>query len=178
MLMGNKVHFVITGGTIDSVWNGARDTVVVSEHSVLPEYFGELKRNLKFYESLEFSEVCMKDSRQINEEDRKAIVECVEKSDATKVIVTHGTYTMADTARYLKAHLKRKDQTIILTGSMVPIKGFDFSDGPFNLGYAFAQAQKLSPGIYLCMNGTVFNPEEVQKNVDEGRFYSVFHDRQ
>lgn len=176
--MESRIHFIMTGGTVDSVWNGARDTVVVSEHSVLPEYFGELRRNLKFYELFEFSEVCMKDSRQITEEDRKAIADCIEKSAATKVIIAHGTYTMPDTARYLKEHLKRKNQTIILTGSMVPIKGFDFSDGPFNLGYAFAQAQILSPGIYLCMNGRVFDPEEVHKNVDEGRFYSAFHDRQ
>lgn len=176
--MASDVHFIVTGGTIDSVWNGARDTVVVSEHSVLPEYFGELGRNLKFYEGFEFTEICMKDSRQITDEDRRAIAECIEKSAATKVIITHGTYTMADTARYLKTHLKRKDRTIILTGSMVPIKGFDFSDGPFNLGYALAQVQRLSPGIYLCMNATVFNPEEVQKNINEGRFYSAFHDRQ
>lgn len=177
-MASSKVHFIITGGTIDSVWNGVQDTVVVSEHSVLPEYFSEIGNNLKFYEEFEFSEVCMKDSRQINDEDRKKVLETIESSAATKIIITHGTYTMPDTSRYLEKNLKRHDQTIILTGSMVPIKGFDFSDGPFNLGYSFAQVQKLDPGVYVCMNARVFTPEEVAKNIQEGKFYSVFREEQ
>lgn len=174
----NLIHFIVTGGTVDSVWNGAQDTVVVSEHSILPEYFQELGRNLKFYEELKFTEICMKDSRAINEEDRKEVLKAIEESEANKIIITHGTYTMPDTARYLEENLKRKDQVIILTGSMVPIKGFDFSDGPFNLGYALAQVQKLPSGVYVCMNARVFTPEEVAKNIDEGKFYSVFREEQ
>lgn len=173
-----KIHVVITGGTIDSIWNGVQDTVVVSKHSVLPEYFAELRKNLKFYEKLTFTEVCMKDSRAITEEDRKNVLDTIEKSDATKIIITHGTYTMPDTARFLKDNLKRSNQTIVLTGSMVPIKGFDFSDGPFNLGYAIAQVQKLPAGVYVCMNARVFTPDEVAKNIAEGKFYSVFKDQQ
>lgn len=172
------IHIVMTGGTIDSVWNGAQDTVVVAEHSILPEYFGEIGRNLKFYEEFKFTEVCMKDSRQITDEDRKNVLKAIEESDTKKIIITHGTYTMPDTARYLKEKLKRKDQTIILTGSMVPVKGFDFSDGPFNLGYAVAQIQNLKPGVYVCMNARVFTPDEVAKNIAEGKFYSVFEDKQ
>lgn len=172
------IHIIMTGGTIDSVWNGAQDTVVVSEHSTLPEYFSEIGRNLKFYEEIIFSEVCMKDSRALNEEDRENVLRAIEESEATKIIITHGTYTMPDTAKYLKKKLKRKDQVIILTGSMVPIKGFDFSDGPFNLGFAFAQVQKLEPGIYVCMNAKVFTPDEIAKNIAEGKFYSVFEDKQ
>ncbi len=179
MLMSNNViNIVITGGTIDSLWNGAQDTVVVSEHSILPEYFQELGRNLKFYEELKFTEVCMKDSRAITEEDRKDVLKAIEESVADKIIITHGTYTMPDTARYLKDHLNRTDQVIALTGSMVPIKGFDFSDGPFNLGYAIAQLQKLEPGVYVCMNAKVFTPEEVAKNIDEGKFFSIFREEQ
>ncbi len=173
-----KIHIIMTGGTIDSVWNGAQDTVVVSEHSILPEYFSEIGRNLKFYEEILFTEVCMKDSRAINQEDRKNVLQAIEKSEAEKIIITHGTYTMPDTARYLKENLKREGQTIILTGSMVPIKGFDFSDGPFNLGYGFAQVQKLPAGVYVCMNARVFTPEEVAKNINEGKFYSIFKEEQ
>lgn len=77
----------------------------------------------------------MKDSRQLGENDRKEILKAIEESPSNKIIITHGTYTMPDTARYLKANLKRNDQTIILTGSMIPIKGFSPSDGTFNLGY-------------------------------------------
>lgn len=176
--MSNSIHFIITGGTIDSVWSGSKDTVVVSEHSTLPEYFEELGRNLKFSEEIKFSEICMKDSRAIDEQDRKDVLKAIEESDAKKIIITHGTYTMPDTARYIKQNLKRNDQTIVLTGSMVPIKGFDFSDGPFNLGYAFAQLQDLKEGVYVCMNAKVFSPEEVAKNIEEGKFYSVFKDEQ
>lgn len=61
---------------------------------------------------------------------------------------------------------------------MVPIKGFYFSDGLFNLGYAFAQIQKLDPGIYVCMNARVFTPDEVAKNIAEGKFYSIYKDAQ
>jgi L-asparaginase len=173
-----KIHIIMTGGTIDSVWNGAQDTVVVSEHSVLPEYFSELGRNLKFYDELKFSEIFMKDSRAITDEDRKNVLKTIEESEASKIIVAHGTYTMPETARYLQKNLKRKDQVIVLTGSMVPMKGFDFSDGPFNLGYALAQVQILESGVYVCMNARVFSSDEVVKNIDEGKFYSFFKDRQ
>lgn len=176
--MKNQIYIIITGGTIDSVWSGAKDTIEVSQHSVLPEYFEELSRNLKFNEQIKFTEVCMKDSRAINEEDRKNVLKAIEESEATKIIITHGTYTMPDTARYIKDKLKRKDQTIVLTGSMVPIKGFDFSDGPFNLGFAFAQTKSLEPGVYVCMNARAFTPEEVAKNIEEGKFYSIFSDKQ
>ena len=84
---------------------------------------------------------------------------------------------MPDTARYLKANSKRKDQTIILTGSLIPISGFSPSDGPFNLGYAIAKLQDLTAGIYICMNGKVFSSEEVFKVIKEGRFSSIFGER-
>ncbi len=176
--MKDSIHIILTGGTIDSVWSGAKDTVVVSEHSTLPEYFSELGKNLKFPQELKFTEVCMKDSREINDIDRKKVLEEIEKSDSEKILVTHGTYTMPDTSRYLKENLKRSDQVIILTGSMVPIKGFDFSDGPFNLGFTIAMLQNLKPGVYVCMNTQAFTPEEVAKNIEEGKFYSTFKDAQ
>lgn len=174
----DSILIVMTGGTIDSVWHGAQDSIIVGEHSGLPEYFESLGKNLKFYENLTFKEVCMKDSRALTDEDRKNVLQAIEESESEKIIITHGTYTMPDTARYIKENLKRKDQVVILTGSMVPIKGFDFSDGPFNLGYVFAQVQKLDPGVYVCMNARVFTPEEVAKNIEEGKFYSVFKEEQ
>jgi len=165
------IHFVITGGTIDSYYEGTRDTVMPSDHSIIPEFI----KSIKLYNDSTFTEVCMKDSREINEDDRKKLLKTIEESPSKKIIITHGTYTMPDTARYLKANLKRNDQTIILTGSMIPIKGFSPSDGTFNLGYSVAQAQKLEPGIYVCMNGKVFDPEEVMKIISEGRFTSIYN---
>jgi len=117
----------------------------------------------------------MKDSRAIDQNDRNKLLKIIEESPDQKIIITHGTYTMPDTARFLKANLKRNDQVIILTGSFIPIKGFSPSDGPFNLGYAVAQLDKLQPGIYVCMNGKTFNPEEVIKLMSEGTFTSIFN---
>lgn len=116
----------------------------------------------------------MKDSRGINETDRREILKTIEEDPHQKIIITHGTYTMPDTARYIKANLKRDGQTIILTASMIPIKGFTPSDGPFNLGFALAQLELLPPGVYVAINGKVFQPEEVIKLISEGRFASIF----
>jgi L-asparaginase len=174
----NKIHFIITGGTIDSVWSGASDTAVVAKHSIIPEYFEKLQRNLKLDDEIEFAEVCMKDSREITDEDRTAIVDLIDNINSSKIIITHGTYTMPVTARYLQNNLKSKDKTIILTGSMVPIEGFDYSDAPFNLGYAYSEVIRNKPGIYVCMNARTFNPDEVEKNTAEGKFYSTFQQEQ
>jgi len=77
---------------------------------------------------------------------------------------------MPDTAQYLKDQLGKTNKTIVLTGSMVPLKGFDLSDAPFNLGYAIACAQTLPFGVYVCMNGKVFDPKKVDKNRIKARF--------
>jgi L-asparaginase len=81
---------------------------------------------------------------------------------------------MPDTAKFLKAHLKRNDQTIVFTGSMIPLLGFAPSDASFNLGFAISQVNELPNGIYVCMNGAIFSPDEVVKLLYEGRFISVF----
>jgi len=176
MIENKKFHFVITGGTIDAIWDGKKDTAIIgeglAEHSVLPSYF----KNLILYADVYCTEVCMKDSRQLGQEDFTAIARVVEESPYQRIIITHGTYVMPDTAKYLKAHIERTDQTICLTGSMVPLRGFsgEYSDAAFNLGYAMAKADDLPPGIYLCMNGRIFDPDEVAKNLAEGKFFSVF----
>ncbi len=167
------IHLIMTGGTIDSYYDVTKDTVVPNENSVIPRFI----ESLKLYDASKFTIVCMKDSRDIVKDDLKKIKDIIEKSNHKKIIITHGTYTMPDTARYLKANLKRKDQTIIITGSMTPLLGFSPSDGPFSLGYAIAKAQDLENGIYVCMNGKVFPPEEVMKINKEGRFMSIFGEK-
>ncbi|HZX19770.1 MAG TPA: asparaginase domain-containing protein [archaeon] len=166
------IHFILTGGTIDSYYDAPNDTVKPFKKSVLPDYLKGLKLNTK----LVFTEVCMKDSRQINSEDRKNIAEIIEKSPEKRFIITHGTYTMPDTARHLEANLKRKDATVIFTGSMAPID-FPKTDSTFNLGYSLAEIQNLNHGIYICMNGKIFSPKETIKLVAEGIFVSIFSDK-
>lgn len=127
MLMEKDViHFIFTGGTIDSYYKGSLDTVVPNKHSLIPNYFEELK----LYTKLKFTEICMKDSRQLTQQDLRRICNEVEKSPCTRIIITQGTYTMPDTARYLKNNLTRTDQKIILTGSMIPLNGFNLTDAP------------------------------------------------
>lgn len=170
MTENNKLHFVLTGGTIDSYYDGTKDTAVTNEHSVVPRFINILK----LYEECEFTEVCMKDSRILDENDRKNIIEVVANSKSKRIIITHGTYTLPDTARYLQAKLKDHGKVIIFVCSMIPLEGFTPTDAGFNIGYAVAKSQELSEGIYVCMNGKIFMPDEVVKILSEGRFGSIY----
>ena len=88
-------------------------------------------------------------------------------AEESYILITHGTYTMPDTARYLEAHLGKIDKTIILTGSMIPIIGFSPSDAGFNLGFAIASFTGLPSGVFVSMNGRNFSPSEVMKMLNE-----------
>ena len=162
-----KIHIIITGGTIDSQTKGQQRDVLYF-HSVIPEYFA----GIKTYNNLEFTEVCMKDSRDITNIDRQEILKAVEESACNRIIITHGTFTMVDTAKFLNSNLKRKDVTVILTGSMVPLK-FKNSDAPLNLAYALEQVQNLHRGIYIGMNSRILLPNEAIKNMAKERFESI-----
>ena len=164
-----NTEIIVTGGTIDSYYEITKDTVVPNEESVVPRYLNDLN----LHETVKTTVVAMKDSRDLTKTDRNKVVKAIESSKARNLIVTHGTYTMPDTARYLSHHLKNKSKVIILTGSMKPLKGFDLTDASFNLGFAMGVTPHLEPGIYVCMNGRVFAPEEVVKSMYEGRFDSV-----
>jgi len=170
MAKKETIEIILTGGTIDSTWDGISDTAKVNSHSVIPSYF----KKLIIYSKIKFSEICMKDSRQLSQRNIAHVLRVIENSKTKKIIVTHGTYTMPDTAKFIEANLKRKDQTIIFTGSMVPLEGFYPTDATFNLGFALSKVQDLPAGIYLCMNGETFTPQEVAKNLGEGKFYSIF----
>ncbi|MBI2675873.1 MAG: asparaginase [Candidatus Aenigmarchaeota archaeon] len=167
--MKETVHFIITGGTIDSYYEGSKDTVVTNEKSVIPQFI----KSLKLYSECAFTVVCMKDSRESAMKDLQAVYEQIRKSPHKRIIITHGTYTMPDTGRFLKERLKGTEKTIVLTGSMIPLSGFSPSDAPFNIGFAFAKVHELPHGVYVCMHGRVFSPDEVMKVLKEGRFSSI-----
>ena len=120
LLIFFTIHFIITGGTIDSFYDGSKDTAVPNKESIIPSFI----KSLKLYHGAEFTTVCMKDSRDLKREDLENVLKTIEKSSHDKIIVTHGTYTMPDTARFIKGNIKRDDQTIILTASAIPIQGF------------------------------------------------------
>lgn len=166
----SKVHIFITGGTIDSYYNGTKDTVECLPKTSIIDFIEGLKVPFE----IKYTEICMKDSRSITNDDRKELLEAIINSKDVNVLVTHGTYTMPDTARYIEANLKTKNQKVILTGSMIPLTGFSPSDAPFNLGFALASFKNVNPGVYVAMNAHLFTAEEVIKLVSEGKFVSIF----
>lgn len=163
------IHFILTGGTIDSHFNPARDAVEIGGKTSIPDYL----RMLKLHPAVELTELFLKDSRDIRYTDRKKLLDVVQKSPHKRIVITHGTYTIPDTAQYLKDQLGKTGKTIVFTGSMIPLRGFDLSDAGFNLGYAVASVQTLPAGVYICMNGKVFDPKQVDKNKIEGRFEEI-----
>ena len=163
------IQIIITGGTIDSFFNPTKDGTDIGRKVFTPDFL----KQMNLHNPLEFTSLFLKDSRDIRYKDRQELLKAIQNSKHKLILITHGTYTMPDTGQYLKDNLKVTDKTIVLTGSMIPLKGFDFSDAAFNLGYAIANLQSLSPGIYLCMNGKVFDPEKVDKNKIKGRFEEI-----
>lgn len=161
-----EIHIIITGGTIDSFYDGTKDTAVPYKHSVIPDYF----KRLKLHSKLKFTEICMKDSRSISANDLAAILKTINRSKSRYILITHGTYTMVETGNYLTDKLRSFNKTIVLTGSLIPLVGMTPSDGGFNMGYATAILPFLQPGVYVCMNGKAFTPTEVIKIVPKGRF--------
>ena len=111
--------------------------------------------------------VMMVDSLEMTDSDREIIKEVCRKSEEEQIVVTHGTDTMAETARVLGSAALAK--TIVLTGAMIPY-AFGSSDGMFNLGSALSFAQVLPPGVYLAMNGRYFPWDRVRKNRQTGVF--------
>ena len=109
----------------------------------------------------------MIDSLEMTEQDRAVIADNCNRAEESKIIITHGTDTMADTARYLADKVPGK--TIVITGAMIPYK-FGSSDGLFNLGSAMAFVQSLPQGVYVAMNGKYFNWDNVRKNRKTGQF--------
>lgn len=112
----------------------------------------------------------MVDSLEMTDEDRGLIAYQCNQCDENKIVITHGTDTMSETAIILAEKVKGK--TIVLTGAMVPIK-FGSSDGLFNLGSALAFAQTLPAGVYVAMNGRYFHANNVRKNKQTGMFEEV-----
>lgn len=157
-----SIRIFITGGTFDKEYNELTGQLFFKD-SHLPEML-ELGRNLV---PVEIRTLMMVDSLEMTDDDRTLIAEHCSKSPEDKIIITHGTDTMADTAKVLAEKVKGK--TIVLTGAMVPYK-FGSSDGLFNLGSAMAFVQTLPQGVYVAMNGRYFNAGNVRKNKQTGEF--------
>jgi len=160
-----SIRIFITGGTFDKEYNELDGTLFFND-SHLPE----MLRLGRSRVDVDIRTLMMIDSLEMTDMDRELIAEHCIKCEEDRIIITHGTDTMSDTARVLAE--KVKDKTVILTGAMIPYK-FGSSDGLFNLGSAMAFVQTLSPGVYVAMNGKYFAAHNVRKNRQTGEFEPV-----
>lgn len=162
-----KITFIATGGTIDSKFCAPTERKVIKENSAIPGYFEDV---IAPHYEREFKKLSMIDSIYMDDDYRATILKEIQETKNDKIIITHGTDTMIETAQYIEKNIVNNIKTIILVGSMIPLDGFYQSDAPFNLGYAIAKLQDNPAGVYICMNSECFAPNSVVKNKEIGRF--------
>jgi L-asparaginase len=156
-----KIKIFTAGGTIDKIYFDANSEFKVGEPQI-----GDLLReaNVGFDYSIE--SLMRKDSLEMTDSDRQHIRQAVEHCSAQRVLITHGTDTMVETSRALVGVVGK---VVVLTGSMQPAR-LRVSDAIFNIGYAIAALQQLDYGVYIAINGQIFDPRQVHKNWEQQRF--------
>ena len=159
------IRVFITGGTFDKTYDE-----ISGRLSFADTHIHEMLQLGRCRLELAVRTLMMVDSLELNDADRRLILENCRSAEEPQIVITHGTDTMADTARYLGERVR--DQTVVLTGAMVPYT-FGSSDGLFNLGTALAFVQTLGEGVYVAMNGRCFPWDAVRKDKKRGIFESV-----
>ena len=160
-----NIRILITGGTFDKEYNELTGQLFFKE-----THLHEMLRLGRSSVEAEIETLFMIDSLDMNDEHRREIATHCMQASQDRIIITHGTDTMTETGHYLSTIIKKK--TIVLTGAMIPYK-FGSSDGLFNLGSALAFVQTLPPGVYIAMNGQIFNPRNVRKNREKNCFEEI-----
>ena len=158
----SRIRIFVTGGTFDKTYNELTGELYFKD-SHLPEMLKLGRCNLE----VEVRTLMMIDSLHMTDDDRQIILQQCRTAPESRIVITHGTDTMVETAGVLAQGIGNK--TIVLTGAMIPYK-FGSSDGLFNLGSALAFAQTLPAGVYVAMNGRYFSWERVRKNRKTGMF--------
>ena len=162
--MISKLLIITTGGTIDKIYFDDKSDYQVGEPQI-----GQILHLMHVAFDFEVTALMRKDSLHITDRDRALIRATVDASDSRHVLITHGTDSMISTAEALDGI---DDKVIVLTGALNPAR-FKDSDAMFNIGCAIGAVQALKPGVYIAMNGKVWLPEEVRKNVRANRFEHV-----
>jgi L-asparaginase len=156
------IKIIIAGGTFDKEYNELTGELFFNKTHV-PEMLRLGRSRLE----LRIVELMMRDSLHLTDSDIKIICDMCQKSKENKILITHGTDKMVETAKILGKNIK--DKTILLTGAIIPY-AFGSSDGLFNLGSALAFVQTLPNGVYISMNGKYFTCDNVRKNKETGEF--------
>jgi L-asparaginase len=162
--MISNLLIITTGGTIDKTYFDDKSDYQIGEPQI-----SQILHAMHVAFEFEVSALMRKDSLHIEDEDRNLIRDAVAASDARHVLITHGTDSMVETASVLK---DIPEKTIVLTGALNPAR-FRDSDAIFNIGCAVGAVQSLPPGVYIAMNGTIWDPAQVRKNRIENRFESL-----
>jgi L-asparaginase len=152
------------GGTIDKVYFDA-----LSDYQIGPPAATEILQRVKVNFDFNVRQMISKDSLEMTDADRQEILMAVQAHNGKHVIITHGTDTMVDTGQLLK---QATGKTIVIMGAMQPAI-IKLTDADFNLGVAVAAVQTLSEGVYLCMNGRIYNVDRVVKNRAEEQFQDL-----
>ncbi len=161
----SMIRILVTGGTFDKEYNELDGTLFFKD-----THINELLALGRCKIDFSVRTLMMIDSLDMKETDRQLILENCKSCSETKIVITHGTDTMVETAKVLGDNIKNK--TIVLTGALIPFK-FGSSDGLFNLGAAMAFVQSLPHGVYIAMNGKVFPYNNVRKNRQLGLFEEI-----
>ncbi|HVN71043.1 MAG TPA: asparaginase domain-containing protein [Desulfomonilia bacterium] len=161
MLKPVKIMFLAVGGTIDKVYFDRLSSYKVGDPGV-SDILGDA--NVSF--AYECESILRKDSLYMTEKDRQTVYDRVAAVQSRHIVITHGTDTMVKTARKLKGI---KGKVIVITGAMQPAR-FKSTDAEFNIGAAAAAVQLLPDGVYIVMNGRVFDPDRIKKNRKLNRF--------
>ena len=159
-----QIKIFTTGGSLDKGYSTKESAFVVQDPKV-----GAVLREAGVQFEFEVEPLLRKDSLEITDADREMICEKVREDPSSHIIITHGTDTMALTGQRLSSITGK---TIVLTGAMQPA-AFKDSDAPFNIGFALGCLRTLPPGVYLAMNGRIFDPHSVEKNLEMDCFEEI-----
>ncbi|MDA8962155.1 asparaginase domain-containing protein [Congregibacter sp.] len=159
-----NLHIITTGGTIDKIYFDAK-----SDYQVGEPVIGELLDSMGAQFPYTVESALRKDSLELTDDDRKLIRESAERCVEQQVLITHGTDGMVQTGKALKGI---EGKTIVLTGALQPA-AFKGSDAIFNIGCALGALQAASPGVYISMNGQLFEIDNVHKNLEKNRFETL-----
>jgi L-asparaginase len=166
-MSSEPVRVFVTGGTFDKEYNELTGSLFFKD-THLPEMLRLGRSRI----AVSISTLMMIDSLEMTAADRGRIVDECTRAVETRILITHGTDTMVETAAALTAAPRSPEKTIVLTGAMIPY-AFGSSDGLFNLGSALSFVQVLSPGVYIAMNGRYFQWDRVRKNRESGVFEAI-----
>ncbi|RME23430.1 MAG: asparaginase [Deltaproteobacteria bacterium] len=155
------IEILTTGGTIDKIYFDAKSTYEVGSPQIT-----QVLREANVTVPFRVTTLLRKDSLDMTDTDRQKVLRAVRRSRCRRIMITHGTDTMTQTAELLR---QVRGKTIVLTGSMQPAL-FRVTDAVFNIASAFMAVQLLAPGVYIVMNGRVFEAGKVRKNRSRNRF--------